>query len=844
MWPKLSNINKDIHDKIANRNNLEASKLNCWVRLFSGVGDGLILVSNPDTKLFAAAGEGGIYGFAGNATESGYSGELGKTWEGKSVNPEAGRSLRPSPMVTSLEFSEGEDQISRSGKISLKVFSLEQMEIIQQFFMEPGYNVFVEWGWNTENGVSGLVDTSEPTKIPNLASKGNLRQSQIRKKAIDSNGDYDNMMGFIIGGAVGNDGENFSVEIELRGTPELPTYLQSQNPALKLRTGETAEGTFEKVKIKEGSLPYGDGVLTGTNDTDPEAAAKDRRFATMFNSLPSHRQTIDIIKMKDNFSLYDFVNCDGLITENIDNYVQGSFFTNLWKWFKGSDASAVEIQQFQVEKEKLFSKKKYIRFERALDIIGGSGLSSFIVGDQKLSCLIDISDTKIGAFPLIYSTKPESLLIPGKLPDFEQYYLQTSKPEYTTVTNNPVDNKIGTYSFVQYSKSTSGHTENGGYWGYLKNLYINEDMMVNAMTSKNKNIREVLYDILNELSSAVNSFWDFQIVEGEDKKGNVVLTIVDRNWVGQRPGKPKEFYHNGENSRFLTSALSIDIPGEMASQIISTRLGANVKTDGVDVEIGTKRFFAKGVDKFMKSLIIDDTTTTPAEATSPNLNTVEGKLKQKKLNEDTIASAEAEYRELTKSDKYENGLYLRGSDAKISEYYKNRLTTDQARKRELRKLKLDKEAENKDLENQVKEAQENSLNSNTANLDIVPNPAKIESIEGEMDDALLTQKTKEDEASFSDNFRFYTFRDTNLFNIIKNNSLLGQNPGKLSHPLPIKYTFTILGTSGIRRGDMFNIVGIPEKYRKYGLFQVNSVEHSIEGMKWETTIEGLYRQVQ
>ena len=111
MWPKLSNINDKLFTKITERNNLEASQLNCWVRLFSGVGDGLILVSNPNTKLFAAAGEGGLYGFAGNATEAGYSGELGKTWEGKSVNPDAGRSLRPSPMVTSLEFSEGEDQI-------------------------------------------------------------------------------------------------------------------------------------------------------------------------------------------------------------------------------------------------------------------------------------------------------------------------------------------------------------------------------------------------------------------------------------------------------------------------------------------------------------------------------------------------------------------------------------------------------------------------------------------------------------------------------------------------------------------------------------------------------------
>jgi len=97
---------------------------------------------------------------------------------------------------------------------------------------------------------------------------------------------------------------------------------------------------------------------------------------------------------------------------------------------------------------------------------------------------------------------------------------------------------------------------------------------------------------------------------------------------------------------------------------------------------------------------------------------------------------------------------------------------------------------------------------------------------------------------FEKNFKIYTFNDTNLLDIIKNNSLLGKNTGRLSQPLPIKYSFTILGTSGIRRGDMFNIIGIPEKYRKHGLFQVNAVEHSIEGMKWETTIEGLYRQTQ
>ena len=846
MWPKLSNIDKDIYDKITNRNNLEASKLNCWVRLFSGVGDGLILVSNPDTKLFAAAGEGGIYGFAGNATESGYSGELGKTWDKKSVNPEAGRSLRPSPMVTSLEFSEGEDQISRSGKISLKVFSLEQMEIIQQFFMEPGYNVFIEWGWNTEDGVSGLIKTDKPNSIPNLAASGNLIQSGIRNKALKTNGDYDNMMGFIVGGAVGNDGENFSVEIELRGTPELPSYLQQQNvayPTLKNGGG---------IVSKEGSSPYPAGVLTEstTNEADAGGLALDRRFATMFNSLPSHRQTQDVIDFKDKFTIYDFINCDGLITENINNFLQGTFFQQLF-----GTGDKVKIQNFQVEKEKLFSKKKYIRLERAIDIIGASGLSSYMVGDERIECSIDISDTKIGAFPLIYSTKPESLLIPGELPDFEKYYLSTDTPNYDSIQRDKdgnkttVNNSINGISFVQNTSSTKGHKEKAKYWGYLKNLYINEEMMVNKMVSKNKNIREILYDILNELSSAVNSLWDFQIVEGEDSNEKLVLTVVDRNWVGQKPGKPKEFYHNGENSRFLTSALSIDIPGEMANQIISSRLGASVKTDGVNVETGTKRFFAKGVDRFMKSLNINGKDTDNEASKGNNLRTIEGQEKQ-------ISDNKAAIKDITGAGKTESQFLSSGGyggGTTITTTYDengNELkTTINGRPKyantpagqELKRL----ENENKELKAKIDDTKESNLSASVDKLDIVPNPTKVTAFEeGILSNDLVTQSDNTQSQLFSENFKIYTFKDTNLLDIIKNNSLLGKNTGRLSHPLPIKYTFTILGTSGIRRGDMFNIVGIPEKYRKYGLFQVNSVEHSIEGMKWETTIEGLYRQIQ
>ena len=79
------------------------------------------------------------------------------------------------------------------------------------------------------------------------------------------------------------------------------------------------------------------------------------------------------------------------------------------------------------------------------------------------------------------------------------------------------------------------------------------------------------------------------------------------------------------------------------------------------------------------------------------------------------------------------------------------------------------------------------------------------------------------------------------------NKLVNKNGSidkRLSHPLPIKYSFKILGTSGLRRGDMFNIIGIPAKYAKYGLFQITQVEHTIENMNWFTLVKGEYRQIQ
>ena len=53
-----------------------------------------------------------------------------------------------------------------------------------------------------------------------------------------------------------------------------------------------------------------------------------------------------------------------------------------------------------------------------------------------------------------------------------------------------------------------------------------------------------------------------------------------------------------------------------------------------------------------------------------------------------------------------------------------------------------------------------------------------------------------------------------------------------------------MGCSGLRRGDTFNIEGIPNKYKQHGIFQITQVEHTLQGLMWETEVTGDYRQTQ
>lgn len=866
MWPKLSNIEANIASKIKNRNNVAASTLNCWVRVISGANAGLIFESHPDYPIFSRVGEPSVYG---NLTTGG---TIGTDWKGKIVSTKAGRALRPRPIITGLEVKEGHDQISREATLKIKCFTLEQLEKIQEYFMEPGYTLCIEFGWNTPNAAAGIIKTKE---ILSDGVSSNLNQNKLHAKRIKSNGDYDSFLGFIVGGSIRNESEAFDVEISLRGSPSLPTFMQSHNLPLQ----KDSNGDINLIINSTGPHPF-----PSSDAENEKAEAVDRRFKAMFNDLPTFRQTDDVKKILDDglkdgkLTQNDFINFDKVVSNSVNSFADPSFwkidFTKLFQNKKEVKVKSVN-GDIPLEKDKLFSKNRYIRLELAVAILNRIGvIDAYQIGNESVDLRIDISNSVIGAFPKMFSTKADKLLIAGNLPDFSKYFLNVNDVDQQQLYDSTF---IGQgVPFVEPNPLTSaivkGYKEDANYWGYLKNLYINFDMFKNKIEQKNKNIREIFLDILNEMSDGVNSYWNFQIVEIQDENGNISketeinastipllnpynftnpikftqiedtkttikLGVIDEHWIGKPPIEDpiKTFYHSGANCTFLESTLESSIPGEMTSAIVSRRLNVVTNPDSPITDVGG--FFNASVDLFLKEVIANGqtrkvTTENEVSASAPP------PLEDKTIEE--LKNAKQDLKITTQTVSFGMGA------AGIIAYYNEDGST--ASPESVSKYKaLETAISVKTTE--TGELQKTTLTQNLDKLDVVPNPLIVTPL-------ALTNGSITTKDEFNKNFIIYCFNDTSFFDKIKNknfflnkptDNLVNKNKGvdkRLSHPLPIKYSFKILGTSGLRRGDMFNIIGIPEKYAKFGLFQITQVEHTIENMNWFTEVKGEYRQIQ
>jgi hypothetical protein len=890
----LTQINDTIHKKIRGRNNSSLSNLSTFIRVFSGANNGLIIESNPDWKLFNAAGQSdaSVYG-----SHSAGSGTIGVTWEKKNaIQATTGAPAKPRPIITLFNVKEGQDQISKEANLNITAFSIEQLEIIQQYFMEPGYSLFVEWGWNTEKGVGGLIKSDSVTTIKDEVGNCALTDAALQKKREESNGDYDCFFGFITGGEVTSEGNVFNVNIQMRGVPSLPAFLQSHHSlyTYSKQSGPLNSKTFPlygPTELEDGS------TLNGLSKDKDIQSVKDKRFKNMFNNLPTLKQTQEVADLLNVSKWYDFIGFDLDVIKKLEQEFQVTWLEKTGYFLLPGiidDPSKAIVSEFGIPIEKFVSNQQYIRFGLAIDILNANAKTvKYTVSGKDLKSYIDIKNTKIGAFPFIFSTKKENLLIPGKLPDFTKIIVNTLGIDYSDLTSGggidlriPTAGNTGFISFIdenklQDTKNEKTFQEIGAYYGYLENLYINFDFFKNTITSSNKNIREILNDLLNGMSAAVNSFWNFQIIESVGDDGLLTIKVFDENWVGQqKTTENKLFHHSGKDSVFLEASLNIKIPAEMMSQIVNRRFSIASQPEQAIINVDKDRkkdtFFAKAPDLFLDVRIGDTEKKTDKkepfkDGAGPIMTWDPTKdwLAYSRVYLDPVSqeqskamAAEKKTEIQTKANQAESlniakKVTINRGDAITTEYYdsagkmvaiKNkRIGKDVIWKgQEVEKAKAYDELTSsngviEELDNRLN-GRETAFNKALDKMDFLVRPDKSAEIQ--------PQKAKVfNQGKLDTTFGAYCYDDPIYFDKLKNDGFgkyFTENEGKglLSPLLPITYKFKILGSSGIRRWDCFVVTGIPTKYISNGIWQITEIEHGLSGMQWVTEVTANYRQQQ
>ncbi len=740
-FPNFSNIAPHVTAEFKRRetNPLAISALNCWVRISSGVGSGLVLISNPDFQLFSAAGQNvaSVYG----STSS--SGTIGTNWGGGAVIAAGDQQVgMPKPNVTSFEVDEGAGSISRKASLTITAYTLAQLTEIVKYFLEPGFTVFLEWGWNTQAGVAvlGGLSAEYATRTIKASNITAMRQS--------SGGHYESYLGFITGGGLSFNGNAWEVSVNLTGYPELPSYLQvTDNPKQNTDESETSDLKFKTIFF--------------------ETDLNKKRFKQMFNELPSSRRTPQVQALLNDpevANAVNFVNFDEKVKEKVNEKSDGFSILGFTLFTADVDDTSVPAGT------EIIGNEKFIRFKTLIKIINTFGSATgFVVGGNVIQIRINSENTPVTAFEKIFSTEKSKLIIPN--PNTPKFDIKEAAENGSVSPNNAVkDCSIshgGTTIKFPQDTAIAGGVANGktifyngdgtivrfnksaGQWGYLDDLYVNFEFAANILNTSKFDLKDALYQILNGMSSACNGLWDFQIQElpKADSVGLLELRIIDMNMVGIDVDKtPTTLNLYGANSIFIDAAFDMDIGGAMMNQIIGNRLNTDVNQSNPTTE---GKLFAVGLsDQILNQIQFQQNAAAVVDGAA------EG-------TEDPQEEAEKNLEDFFSK----TGIYP--------------------------KVSLEPDAVTSDFDNEA---------------------------------------------------YFISFEDKELFNAYKNKSDK-VSADNVSIAFPIKFTFTVHGISGIKRGDKFVINGIPDKYGKdNGFFQVLSVKHVVEGMTWKTTVEGGFRQ--
>lgn len=152
--------------------------------------------------------------------------------------------ILPPPGVTSVTVKQSKELLTFA-TVKFKCYSLAQLEYLTPFFLNPGINLFVEFGWNLFNQTS-LVDLANENECWNIVSKPQIALD----RSSQSNGNYGCVTGIITSYKFStNDGFVYDCDVEMTSRQGLYAGMKTDNVVVTDTPNSQPQSSEQKVYL-------------------------------------------------------------------------------------------------------------------------------------------------------------------------------------------------------------------------------------------------------------------------------------------------------------------------------------------------------------------------------------------------------------------------------------------------------------------------------------------------------------------------------------------------------------------------------------------------------------------
>lgn len=546
-----------------------------WIRLSSGVNvlteDEKIAIEQ-EGKLVSAVGTSTLASknILGDLKTTGGLGDKGKADPTYKLSETLG--YRPQPGITSANIrSKGAYGTLRETTINFIVWTLEDLETMEQLYLRPGYSMLLEWGHSVYADENGELVKLPPTYGADFFSPQNTKDIE---KAIDSlrensSYNYDAVFGYV---------KNYNWTFRRDGGYDCSVTLASKGTLI------------ESLKVDVSPLKWVDRKLLSINDDEAKEEQKSI-FHYFFTKL---KQDLKITTA--NAGRLDGFKDTGLISKNRLQEVQQSIFQGIF----GGDGvsnyrtfnvfkelldpiSDFKIYRNQLKKDEKFSFYFWIPLRTFLELFNeyvGKGLG----GDNRVEFYTGVQDGFVPNTNLPYQTSCKFVTTKRH---FALDPLICILPENPTVssTGRGSGNAIQAFPARFFGEITEGKNApllkgvTRGVGDDILNIYVNTDMLKGVLDgyvdSEKRELRDslgMMKDILSKINDNLGGVNELDLHYEENTQ---LYYIIDRKNTPETEVGYPVLDLTGLRSTMQNVQLSSKLSNQVGSQVAIAAQGTN-----------------------------------------------------------------------------------------------------------------------------------------------------------------------------------------------------------------------------------------------------------------------------